>query len=175
MSNENTMHTHEAGLGYVPDSPNAELIKAINVAGERQGNLVILFTNALADHIGLSASEFECLSLLRDGPKTAGALATRCGLTTGAITGLIDRLERAGFVERRADPSDRRRVLVAMKVDHSHKVRDTIIKLYDPLAKRVNEILAGYDKEQLKAILDWMERMNTVFDELTLEMADKEK
>lgn len=167
MSTGKSEH-HEPHLGHLPDSPYVELIKAINKEGARQGNLVILFTNALADHVGLSASEFECLSLLRDGPMTAGALAKRCGLTTGAITGLIDRLERAGFVERRSDPSDRRRVLVAMKVNK--KVQETVIKLYDPLAQRVNEALVDYNKEQLEAILDWTRRVNAMFEELTEKM-----
>ncbi len=68
----------------------------------------ILLHQAIADRLGLNPTDHKCLSLLLDAgePITAGELAVRTGLTTGAITGIVDRLERARFVRRERDPND---------------------------------------------------------------------
>lgn len=67
-----------------------------------------------ASRLGINLTDFRCLDVLSRGqPMTAGQLADEAGLTTGAATALIDRLEHSGYVERRRDPTDRRRVLVA--------------------------------------------------------------
>ncbi|MBV9580629.1 MAG: MarR family transcriptional regulator [Chloroflexi bacterium] len=72
-----------------------------------------LFSQAVAAQLGIGATDLEGLALLYDlGPATPGALASALGVTTGAITGLVDRLAAVGFVQREGDPSDRRRVLV---------------------------------------------------------------
>jgi DNA-binding transcriptional ArsR family regulator len=78
--------------------------------------LTLVFSEQMASQLGVSTTDLECLNLVAGGEDvTAGALATRTGLTTGAITGAIDRLERAGLVERRRDDTDRRKVIVAEK------------------------------------------------------------
>ena len=83
-------------------------------AGRSLGHASSMFNHALAERLGLSPTAWECLSLLlENGPMPAGRLAELTGLTTGAITGLVDRLEVGGFVARQRDPGDRRRVIVA--------------------------------------------------------------
>jgi DNA-binding MarR family transcriptional regulator len=73
----------------------------------------IMFHQAVAERLGLNATDHKCLDMARRGEAmTAGELAGLTGLTTGAITGVIDRLERAGFVCRVRDANDRRRVLI---------------------------------------------------------------
>src|SRR5689334_13371002 len=72
-----------------------------------------LLSQTVAERVGLSTTELLAMDLIsRDGAVTAGQLATHLHLTTGAITGLIDRLERGGYAKRRSDKADRRRVLV---------------------------------------------------------------
>jgi DNA-binding MarR family transcriptional regulator len=72
-----------------------------------------LFSQALATHLGIGATDLDCLALLYDiGPATPGQLAETLRLTTGALTGVVDRLVAAGFVQRDSDPDDRRRVIV---------------------------------------------------------------
>jgi DNA-binding MarR family transcriptional regulator len=74
------------------------------------------YDEAVADAIGINRTDLRCLDVIqRDGPVSAGRLAADTGLTTGAITSVLDRLERAGFARRVPDPSDRRRVLVEMR------------------------------------------------------------
>ena len=107
----------------------------------------VLHGQAVARRVGVNSSDLECLDLiLMSGPSTAGEIARHTGLTSGAVTGLIDRLERLGLVERTADPADRRKVLVRVRED---KI-GPIAQLYAPLEKAMQALLAGYSREELK-------------------------
>src|SRR5918997_6772224 len=93
-----------------PTAP-APIDPIVDLIGSRLSTTTVLFHSAVADRLGVSATDVKCYTILRQtGPLTAGELAERVSLTTGAITGVIDRLERAGLVRRAADPHDRRRV-----------------------------------------------------------------
>src|ERR1700733_11041636 len=89
-----------------------ELITKLAAAMRDVSGLSVLHSQAVAGRLGINSTDLECLDLVERGPVAAGALAGATGLTTGAITGVIDRLERAGFVRREADSADRRKVLV---------------------------------------------------------------
>ena len=91
----------------------AGLIDRLRSLGEQSATETALFQQRAAAQYGLGISEMKALGvLLREGPAAAGRLAVELGLTTGAVTGVIDRLARRGLVRRTADPDDRRRVLV---------------------------------------------------------------
>jgi DNA-binding MarR family transcriptional regulator len=113
------------------------------------------FLQAVADRLGMGATDFSCLTvLLVEGPAPAGRLAQRTGLTTGAITGLIDRLERAGWVRRVADPTDRRRVIVEAVTARAGELRP----IMDPILRAAAEVQAGFDAAEQDAILRFVER-----------------
>ena len=150
------MSTHQ------PD--RQQLLHDLNEVSQRNGNLTILFTNALASMLGLSALEFEALSLLGDGPLPAGRLAELCGLTTGAITGLIDRLERAGYAERTHDAEDRRRVMVSLK--NEKDLYNRAIELYKPLEAGFNQLTATYSVDDLAIVTNYLKATNTLFEGL---------
>jgi DNA-binding MarR family transcriptional regulator len=115
----------------------------------------VLHGQTIARRVGVNSSDLECLDLiLMSGPSTAGEIARHTGLTSGAVTGLIDRLERLGLVERAADPADRRKVLVRVREDRI----GPIAALYAPLEKAMQALLAGYSKEELKVLIDFAER-----------------
>jgi DNA-binding MarR family transcriptional regulator len=115
----------------------------------------VLHGQTVARRVGVNSSDLECLDLiLMSGPSTAGEIARHTGLTSGAVTGLIDRLERLGLVERTADPADRRKVLVRVREDRI----GPIAQLYAPLEKAMQSLLAGYSKEELKVLIDFSER-----------------
>ena len=81
------------------------LIDDLQQAGRRLSLATIMFHQAVADRLGLNPTDHKCIDLLASaGSTTAGELAEATGLTTGAITGVIDRLEAAGFVRREDDP-----------------------------------------------------------------------
>ena len=92
-----------------------ELIDAAAMAARLQQNAYDRFEDAVAGYFGVNRTAMRCLEVLdRLGQQTAGEIATQTGLTSGAVTAMLDRLERAGLVRRLADASDRRRVLVQM-------------------------------------------------------------
>jgi len=120
--------------------------------------------DAAARLLGLNRTDARCLDLvlLADG-LTAGELAESAGLSTGATTTVIDRLEAATYVERQRDPTDRRRVVVAP----TQEARDAQDALYTPLAEAGIALLRGFDLEQLVVLRDFL----AAGTELTLEHA----
>jgi len=142
----------------------SELVIKLNQLCRNNGNSNILLVHAIAQHINLSASEFECYSYMYDhGPLTAGELAKACGITTGGMTGMIDRLERARFATRTTDPNDRRRVLVSAV--QNKKTFKKIAKLYEPLSKRFNQLVTRYSDDELAIIIDFMDLANDMIRE----------
>jgi DNA-binding MarR family transcriptional regulator len=111
-----------------------------------------LFLHTLiAGKVGLNATDTRCLDILaRSLPAsmTAGALTEATGLTTGAVTGILDRLERAGFVKRNKDAVDRRKVLVDLVPCEMEK----LTRLYDGLGSSMDSIAARYSLKELKMI-----------------------
>ncbi|HET7302683.1 MAG TPA: MarR family transcriptional regulator [Candidatus Saccharimonadales bacterium] len=149
-----------------------ECIARINRAGQDNGNLNVLLVNAIAQKIGLSATEFECWSYILDhGPFTAGQLAKKCGITTGGMTGVIDRLERGGFVRRQADPDDRRRVLVEGVAEEA--TRQKITELYRPLAEGFAVLTKDYTDEELAVITDFLQKANVLFQQSLDQLSDE--
>ena len=138
-----------------------KLQNELSEAIQKAGTLKVLHTNAVASRIGLSATEFEAMDIItRYQPMTAGKLAEYCGLTTGAITGLVDRLERAGFVMRERDNEDRRRVYIKPieNKERSQKVRE----LYTPIAKAFHILTTQYTPEQTQLLIDLHTQLNEV-------------
>jgi DNA-binding MarR family transcriptional regulator len=124
-----------------------------------------MFHQAIADRLGLNVTDHKCMDLLLlNGPLTAGELAAMTGLTTGAITAVIDRLEKAGFVRREDDPRDRRRVIVQVM---PKRCRD-IERLFEPFAATFGELSARYKDEELVVILDFMSRSRDGLHQSTL-------
>src|SRR5687767_9559157 len=97
----------------VPDE-RASIIAELLDLGRDLSARTILFHEAVASRLGLSATDSKCLDIALRSPEslTAGRLAEATGLTTGAITGVLDRLERGGFIRREKDDSDRRQVFI---------------------------------------------------------------
>jgi DNA-binding MarR family transcriptional regulator len=104
-----------------------------------------------------------------NGPMTAGELADLTGLTTGAITGVVDRLEAAGFVCREDDPDDRRRVIVRVVPKSLQRVG----RLFTSLAAAMVELCGRYTDRELAIILDFMTRSREVARQETLKLRQK--
>ena len=106
---------------------------------------------AASAQIGINQTDLICLNaLFRQGPMSAGQLATAIGLTSGATTTAIDRLERAGYAQRRGDPTDRRKVLVHASTEGANQA----FALFDGLLDAVAERAATYTEEQLAQLHD---------------------
>ncbi|UPK74729.1 MarR family transcriptional regulator [Nocardioidaceae bacterium SCSIO 66511] len=135
-------------------------------AYRRYLDAVGLYSMAAAEAAGLSPSEWYALSLIElEGAATSGQLAVRTGLTTGATTRLIDRLERAGYVRRVADPADRRKVLVESIPDALDLERAV-----EPARRRLGEVIGGYSAEQRAVLFDYFENAAVAFREVAEEV-----
>lgn len=135
--------------------PREQLLRALDEMVRKVGAQSVLISDLVATRVGLNSTDLECLDLLYlSGATTAGALARHTGLTTGATTAVIDRLERAGFVRRRRDGGDRRRVLVEVVPSGASRIQP----LYARLGARMAELNTQYTDDQLATIVDYLSR-----------------
>ena len=152
---------HAVGRAWAASDPErAELAAAFAAAIRRTGSLMQLMSQAAADRIGINSTDLNCLNILSfRGRMTAGELARETGLTTASITGVVDRLEEAGFVRRERDPQDRRRVVVRLVLEP--RLRD-VASVFLPMVRDWNEMAARYSDDELKLIVDFYDRMEEV-------------
>ncbi len=161
-----------------PESPasgtgpqqRAELEVAFAAAIRRTGSLMQLMGQAAAERIGINSTDLNCLNILSfSGQMTAGELARATGLTTASITGVIDRLEEAGFVSRERDPHDRRRVVVRLALDKA--VRE-VASVFVPMLRDWREMAARYSDDELRLIVDFYGHMEQVFRKHVVRLRD---
>jgi DNA-binding MarR family transcriptional regulator len=121
----------------------------------RHSTAVVLFHHAAAERLGLGPTDHKCLDLLRErGAMTGSELAAVTGLTTGAITGVVVRLERAGYLRREPDPNDGRKQIL-----HPARERMGDLKgVLAPIRKEAAALLAGFDTHQLAAVAEFLAR-----------------
>ena len=113
------------------------------------------FRNAMNVWAGLNATDMECLRLLfQKGIATPSELARQTGLTSGATTAMLDRLERAGLIERRPNPDDRRGTLIAPEKSSSERMASW----FESARNAQDELLSSYSESELEIIADVFER-----------------
>jgi DNA-binding MarR family transcriptional regulator len=143
-------------------SRRVALVGALFVAFRTGSAQSVMLSQAAADRLGMASSDIECFDLLSlHGPMTAGRLAELTGLTTGAITGVIDRLERGNYARRERDPNDRRRVIVQPLLER-HADAEPI---FGPMASATAALLDRYSDDELALLLDFWERANQMTQE----------
>src|SRR6204780_5374607 len=129
-------------------------------AVRKTGSLMQLVMQAAADRIGINATDLNCLNILSfSGQMTAGELARATGLTTASITGVIDRLEQSGFVRRKRDATDRRRVLVRLE---TAKAVGTIAPVFGPMMGAWQRLADHYSDDELQLIVGFYDQMQVV-------------
>ncbi len=130
-----------------------EIIQAIIDKRREMSTETIMFHQAVADTLGVHITDHKCLDLIhRYGAMPAGRLSELTGLTTGAVTGIIDRLEQAGYVRRANDPKDRRRTIVEPTRDK--KLERKLEVIFIPLHERMHNLLSSYSDSELSFLLD---------------------
>ena len=129
----------------------AQLFAAFAASLRRTGSLMQLMGQAAADRIGINATDLNCLNLLSfSGQMTAGQLAKATGLSTASITGVIDRLEEAGFARRERDAADRRRVVVRLVTERA--LRD-VASVFLPMVRTWQRVAEEYSDEEMRLIV----------------------
>ena len=133
-------------------APHELIEEIVGCLARRHSTAVVLFHHAVAERLGLGPTDHKCLDLLRDrGAMTGSELAAITGLTTGAITGVVARLERAGFLRREPDPNDGRKQILQLARKPTH-IQDVI----NPLREDVAATLEHFDSHQLGAIAEFL-------------------
>jgi DNA-binding MarR family transcriptional regulator len=122
------------------------------------GGQLSLLNHSVGARLDLKATDLECLDLItRSGPLSPSALARRAGLHPATMTGILDRLERGGWIERSRDSSDRRGVLVQAARGRGAE----ILRLYlveSGMNSAMDEICAGYDEDELELLAGFLRR-----------------
>jgi DNA-binding MarR family transcriptional regulator len=143
-----------------PRKSKKELVGELVSEFRTSGNQDSAFDNLAADRLGVNGTDLHCLNTIENaGGLTAGQLAAETGLTTGAVTGVIDRLERAGYARRVPDKEDRRRV----KVEVTPKFYARAKTIWGPLAKEWESTLSRrFTAEELERVIDFLRATNEI-------------
>ncbi|MGR6965455.1 MarR family winged helix-turn-helix transcriptional regulator [Geodermatophilus sp. URMC 61] len=128
----------------------------------RYSTATVLYHHAVAERLGLGPSDHKCLDLLlQHGELTGSRLAALTGLTTGAVTGVVNRLEAAGFLHRRPDPSDGRRQLLQPVPERIEEVA----AVFAEDAPDLDRLTAGMTRDQVDAVLTFLSRATEELEE----------
>jgi DNA-binding MarR family transcriptional regulator len=120
----------------------------------------VLFHHAVAGRLGLGPTDHKCLDLLRErGAMSGSELAAITGLTSGAMTGVVARLEQAGYLRREPNRHDRRKQVLYPALE---RVRDVHQTVFEPLRRDVAALLATFDTHQLTAIAEFLARTTEI-------------
>ncbi len=145
------------------------LTAAIRDSLRETRNQLSVLNHQISEQLEVRDVDLDCLDLVaRHGPLSPSALARRSGLHPATLTGILDRLERAGFAARERDPSDRRGVVVRALRDRGAEV----LGLYAGMNASLDEICARYNEEELKAIADFLQRAAEAGQRAAAELSD---
>jgi DNA-binding MarR family transcriptional regulator len=144
----------------VPSRPTrAALVADLNRAAREASGLGNLFAHAVAQRLGVNPTDVECLGVIAAADRTtAGDLARATGLTTGAITGVIDRLEKAGLARRERDSGDRRKVYVRMTAAGGTRAA----AFYGPLGRAVDRLSGGYAAAEIALLTEYFDASRAI-------------
>ena len=143
----------------------AKLVQTLATeVGRTLSTHTVMLHAAVAERLGLNITDHKALDFAcrGGGTVTAGELAELTGLTTGAITGVIDRLEKAGFARRERDPDDRRRIII-----RPTSRAQEIGRLFESLAQAMTKLCSQYTDRDLSLMIDFFDRITALVQEET--------
>ena len=129
--------------------------------GRKMSTQTVFLHQAIAQSVGLNATDTKCIDLILrapDGTVTAGRLSDMTGLTTGAITHILDRLEKRQFIERVRDAQDRRKVLIRVRPERL----EPLVPKYESIGKAYMRLADAYGDDDLQLICDYLEKTSEV-------------
>ncbi|RYY59214.1 MAG: MarR family transcriptional regulator [Chitinophagaceae bacterium] len=152
---------------------NQVLTKEVAALGKRFSDVTISMHEAIARQAGLTGTDHKYLSLLREsGPMTAGELAQRAGLTTGAVTGVIDRLEKRKLVKREFSKDDRRKVTIVPNAD---RIARLLGKPFGELSARIVGLVGTLTKTEKATVEKYLLDAINIMEEVTAGLAPHKK
>ncbi len=143
------------------ESTRRELLNRLWELGRKMSTQTVFLHQAIAQSVGLNATDTKCIDLILRGPGgsvTAGWLSDMTGLTTGAITHILDRLEKRQFIERVRDTQDRRKIFIRVRPESL----EPLIPKYEAMGNAYISIVEQYGDEELHLICDYLEKISEV-------------
>jgi DNA-binding MarR family transcriptional regulator len=139
-----------------------DLIQRVIVGARQYGISTVLFRHMVGERLGVNVTDMECLGLLfHKELATPSELARYTGLSSGATTAMLDRLENSGLIERRPNPNDRRGTLIVLAKSGSDKVAPW----FTSVRQAQNTLVSSYSEEELQIISDFFERSTQMWEE----------
>lgn len=141
-----------------------EMLNQIADLGRRISTQTVFLHQAIAQTVGLNATDTKCIDLIlshSERTMTAGELSDKTGLTSGAITHILDRLERRRFIKRVRDTQDRRKVLVRVRAESL----EPLLPRYEEVGKAYMALAEEYSDDELAVICDYMDRASAISEE----------
>jgi DNA-binding MarR family transcriptional regulator len=155
--------------GHGGEAGRLDLIAQTTAEVRQQQIAYDRFHDAVAAYLGINRTDLRCLDILDlSGQQTAGELAVQMGMSTGAVTAMLDRLEKAGYLRRVRDPADRRRVLV----ESAELARERGREIYQPFEELTVPMFARFTDEQLAVVRDFLRLGNDFYDVQTTRIED---
>ncbi|WP_176736899.1 MarR family winged helix-turn-helix transcriptional regulator [Oligoflexus tunisiensis] len=155
------------------DGKSGHAGEALNEAQRELGTWTLLFHQAIAERAGLHPTDHKCLDLIcRMGPITAGELAQLAGLTTGAVTAVVDRLVERDLVERNYQAADRRKVYLHGQLE---KASALFSPLFASLGKQMNALYADYTEAELDLITGFTKRACSILEKEVQNMNSRQR
>jgi DNA-binding MarR family transcriptional regulator len=149
------------------DARRRRQIQAIKESLRALSNQLALLNHQVSAQIELKDVDLDCLELInRHGPLNPSALARRAGLHPATMTGILDRLERGGWIARERDPADRRAIVVRTRRDRTAE----LFGLYAGMNRAMDQICAGYSDDQLDLLAGFLRRTTTAGRDATDEL-----
>lgn len=155
-----------------------ELTEKVKEELKENSKWAIMLHQTIADTLKLNITDHKCLDFInRADGVTAGQLTEFTGLTGGAVTALIDRLEKSGYVIRDKDPNDRRRVIIRSVTnnDSSENMSTRLQEIFSSLDQGMNERLSIYEESELNLILSFINSLNLDSAEIIKKLTSSEK
>ena len=138
-----------------------DLVEQVLIGAREYGISMVLFRNIVAERLGLNVTDIECLGLLfHKGLATPSELAKHTGLSSGATTAMLDRLEKSGLIERRPNPEDRRGTLICIVKSGAERVAP----LFASSRKAQDELVSSYTEEELKLLADFFRKSVAMYE-----------
>jgi DNA-binding MarR family transcriptional regulator len=137
------------------------LLEKLFALGRVMSTQTVFLHQAIAQTVGLNATDTKCIDLVLRAPGatlTAGQLSALSGLTSGAITHILDRLEKRGFIARRRDTADRRKIFIRVRSESLAP----LVPQYEAIGRAYMTLLAQYRDEELRLICDYLEKTSAV-------------
>ena len=133
------------------------------IRGAREYSIgTVLFHQAVGQLLGVNVTDMKCLDIMTlKGSASPSELAEHTGLSTGATTAMLDRLENAKLIERRPHPTDRRATLVVLSQEAMRKLP----AMFESLAKSMETLVLGYSEKELKVLVDFFAKVDVLWKE----------